>query len=439
MRTIGDYVYDTDARGWYCCLGYGRFGAVYRVSRDGAQYAAKVIPTASPGQEAAIAQEIQVLQHLHKEAEAGARGHDRIIQLYDHYAQEVPGTAYPKRRILIFEVVNPVAEPSYVAPSHEAPAHPPLAYELTNRDAVTRGYSGSHVDLASWTGERGQPYRLVREVMKQIIDGVVFCHNSSVVAGVSDKSGGATPHPERYGVLQRDIKPDNILMPGTLHLPDGTAYPRIVLSDFGLAKDLAEDTKKQAGFNTKGIGTGSYMAPEIIMAHHVASDGKVVAPYGKKADAFAVGCVMFTVMTGKRAKDLCASADGFPGRFTLPDDPLNAHFPMEVHGTETLPSEQRFLLERLTKAEVADRWSVHDAQAFLDRPDAERLEVIRTITRAEAAASAAARAAEAATRAATAAGAAAASVSASAATGGAGAVAAAPSSAGAPMNECRHA
>lgn len=112
---------------------------------------------------------------------------------------------------------------------------------------------------------------------------------------------------------------------------------------------------------------------------------------------------------------------------------------MEVHGTETLPSEQRFLLERMTKAEVADRWSVHDAQAFLDKPDAERLEVIRTITRAEAAASAAARAAEAATRAATAAGAAAASVGASAATGGAGAVAAAPSSAGAPMNECRHA
>lgn len=52
----------------------------------------------------------------------------------------------------------------------------------------------------------GQPYRLVREVMKQIIDGVVFCHNASVVAGVSDKSGGATPHPERYGVLQRDVK-----------------------------------------------------------------------------------------------------------------------------------------------------------------------------------------------------------------------------------------
>lgn len=188
MRTIGDYVYDTDARGWYCCLvccpatgrqalatprigcphaqsplhlsrelqGYGAFGAVYRVSRDGAQYAAKVIPTASPDQEAAIAREIQVLQHLHKEAEARARGHDRIIQLYDHYAQEVPGTAYPKRRILIFEVVNPVAEPSYVAPSHEAPAHPPLAYELTNRDAVTSGYSGSHVDLASWTGKRGE-------------------------------------------------------------------------------------------------------------------------------------------------------------------------------------------------------------------------------------------------------------------------------------------
>lgn len=55
---------------------------------------------------------------------------------------------------------------------------------------------------------------------------------------------------------------------------------------------LAADTKKQAGFNTKGIGTGSYMAPEIIMAHHVASDGKVMAPYGKKADAFAVGCVV---------------------------------------------------------------------------------------------------------------------------------------------------
>jgi len=92
------------------------------------------------------------------------------------------------------------------------------------------------------------------------------------------------------------------------------------------------------------------------------------------------------------------------------------------------------LLQRLTAAAESDRWTVTQALAFLNAPDVERLEAIRSTTRAEAAAAAAAAAARAARV-----GAGVVATAGLWGTTGGAAAGAAVTAAGAPMHECRDA
>ncbi|MEN0106975.1 MAG: serine/threonine-protein kinase, partial [Pseudomonas sp.] len=80
------------------------------------------------------------------------------------------------------------------------------------------------------------------------------------------------------GMVHRDVKPANILFRA-----DGTA----VLSDFGIAKSIEENTQfTQVGF---AIGTPSYMSPE--QARGLKIDGR--------ADLYALGVVLYEILTGK--------------------------------------------------------------------------------------------------------------------------------------------
>ncbi|MEQ1502700.1 MAG: protein kinase [Myxococcota bacterium] len=94
----------------------------------------------------------------------------------------------------------------------------------------------------------------------------------------------------RFGLVHRDIKPANIL----LQPYDDDLIPKI--GDFGLAKVLGGG----AGSTHHGarMGTLNYMAPEQFV------DARAV---DHRADIFAVGCVLYEMVTGQQA---------FPG-----DDP----------------------------------------------------------------------------------------------------------------------
>ena len=93
-----------------------------------------------------------------------------------------------------------------------------------------------------------------------------------------------------HGVVHRDIKPSNVLFRSITPLRRaGAAGPdeRLLLGDFGLAKDLAG----ASGF-TFAAGTPAYMAPEQ------ARTGSVI---DERADVFAVCAVLYELLAGRPA------------------------------------------------------------------------------------------------------------------------------------------
>lgn len=88
----------------------------------------------------------------------------------------------------------------------------------------------------------------------------------------------ALEHAHNAGVIHRDLKPANLML---------TKDRKIKLTDFGIARDTTATALTAAG---RTVGTYAYMAPEQIR-------GK--PPVDKKTDLYALGCVLFEMLTGE--------------------------------------------------------------------------------------------------------------------------------------------
>lgn len=101
-----------------------------------------------------------------------------------------------------------------------------------------------------------------------------------VLAGVAEAHG--------LGLVHRDLKPANVLVATT---PRGRV-PKV--ADFGLAK-LLSDAQPDAPHLTRSgtaMGTPAYMAPEQI---------RNARRVDHRADIFSLGCILYELMSGRRA------------------------------------------------------------------------------------------------------------------------------------------
>ncbi|KAG0196669.1 Checkpoint kinase 2 [Mortierella sp. GBA30] len=83
-------------------------------------------------------------------------------------------------------------------------------------------------------------------------------------------------------ISHRDLKPENLL------LSSPTPYPRIVLTDFGMAREFDNE-----GRMSTMCGTYAYMAPEVFDAKHMSG-----ACYDCSADCWSLGITMYVVVSG---------------------------------------------------------------------------------------------------------------------------------------------
>jgi serine/threonine-protein kinase len=117
--------------------------------------------------------------------------------------------------------------------------------------------------VATLVGDFGAlPPVFVAEVLRQLTEAVGAVHDA--------------------GVLHRDVKPANVLLAAT-----GTDRPYVLLTDFGIAIDLAGPRLTQTGVWS---GTPGYAAPETLRG----------AEPHVTADLYAVGQVGMTMLTGER-------------------------------------------------------------------------------------------------------------------------------------------
>ncbi|RYV52650.1 serine/threonine protein kinase [Pengzhenrongella frigida] len=87
------------------------------------------------------------------------------------------------------------------------------------------------------------------------------------------------------GVVHRDVKPANILLPGDAR--SGTTQPWAKLTDFGIARLVDEARLTATGML---LGTPSYLSPEQ-------ATGTVLGP---PTDVYALGLVLLECLTGER-------------------------------------------------------------------------------------------------------------------------------------------
>jgi serine/threonine-protein kinase len=147
------------------------------------------------------------------------------------------------------------------------------------------------------------------------------------------------------GIVHRDVKPANVI----LQVEEDGPVRRVVLGDFGIARDLSEEIDP---FPSDIVGTLDYIAPEQIQA---------VGDIDRRADIYALGVMTFELLTGR-----------LPFQKTHPGALILAHLrepapdPLEINPALT-PSAGAAIMRAMIKEREARYVSASDFVEALGR------------------------------------------------------------------------
>lgn len=132
------------------------------------------------------------------------------------------------------------------------------------------------------------------------------------------------------GVIHRDLKPSNLFL---VAQADGSHFVKVL--DFGLAKQAAAPRGETAQTRaSRVLGTPEYMAPEQARAE----------PVGPRSDLYALGCVLFEMLTGEP-----------PFTGATPFEIINRHLNEPVRLPPSVPAGMGELVRWMMQKDAAQR------------------------------------------------------------------------------------
>ncbi len=189
------------------------------------------------------------------------------------------------------------------------------------------------VQLLAFGEENGRPYFAMELVRGRSLEDLLrsgrrFSWRETLDTAIEVARALKAAHD--HGVVHRDLKPANLLF-----VDQPAPGPGVKLADFGIARLFGDAGQTQPGFI---VGTAEYMAPEQAA-------GAAVDP---RTDFYALGMVMFAMLTGGPAFQ-GGTALGIIDRQQREPPPRVAQLVPEV------PAELDALVDRLLAKNPADR------------------------------------------------------------------------------------
>ena len=191
----------------------------------------------------------------------------------------------------------------------------------------------------------GVPYLVMEyidgETLEQSLTSGGLPWNTALQIAIQIASAVAIAH--THGIVHRDLKPANIMRSGST----------IKLLDFGIAKLIDDYEGNRAEARTvsyteehKVVGTLNYMAPEQLEKR----------PIDGRTDIFALGALIYEMLTGRRAFDGKSAASVTAAVIAADPPPLSP----PTYTGPPIPSGLEHVMRRALAKSPDDRWQTAD-------------------------------------------------------------------------------